>query len=529
MIKNIFLITIFLIIYGSLYPFDFQFNEIGHAEFSEFMQTWLSVTHRGDIIANVLIFIPFGFIGAYCFPRSTSKVKVISLISLLAIFLGFGLQVLQLYLPSRDQNLFDGVLNMLGTWLGLFIAMALNISVNDKMKSFSFSLPLLLIASWFTYRLLPFVPSLDWQEIKDSVKPLLLQPQLDAVSLYHDMIAWAVVLFLIERTFKIRQPLRDMGLLLLCCLLLEVLIVNNSISLSNVLGAAAGYYLWLLVRKSAQQKTTLILASLLSVYFVIYSLTPFELSGIENSFHWIPFSGFLGDSMYTNTLAFIEKFFFYGSFVWLLLNANMRPLYVAVLSAIFMLLLEFTQTFVGNHIAEITDALLILMLVYFFTLVKREHPAAFKGTSSNSTNVQHISILLFIESANYLDQISSHGLSINRTPFYIGRISDSRSIQLPQKRSLLLADSPPYQLSRKHLKIDFKHGQLMVKDAYSTLGTLVNGISIGKEQSRKWARLNQGANIIIAGGENEGIRFRIVLSQKLQAQEKSELTASINV
>ncbi len=520
---------IFLIIYGSLYPFDFQFREITSAEFSAFLQTWLSVTHRGDIVANILIFVPFGFVGAYYFPNITSRIKVIFFVSLLAIFLGFGLQLLQLFLPSREQNLFDGVLNMFGTWLGLFVAMTLNISVNDKVKSFSFSLPLLLIASWFTYRLIPFVPSLDWQEIKDSIKPLLLHPQLDAVALYHDMIAWAVVLCLIERTFKIRQPLRDMGLLLLGCLLLEILIVTNSISLSNVLGAAAGYYVWLLLRKFSPKKTSLLLASLLMVYLVIYSFIPFELSAPENNFHWIPFSGFLSDSMYNNTLAFIEKFFFYGSLAWLLLNTKLRPLSIAALSASFLLMLEISQSFVGHHIAEITDPLLILMLVYFFTIIKREYPAAFKGAVNSASNNPDTSITLFIESTKYSEQIPSQGLIIKNMPFYIGRISNSNSKHLPKERSLLLADTPPYQLSRKHLKIDYKNGHLMVKDADSTLGTLVNGITIGNKQNRRWVRLNLGENIIIAGGENEGIRFKIILSQTSQSQEKPEINSAVNV
>lgn len=516
MLKNITLVMVFLVIYGSLYPFDFQFHEISNSELSAFFKTWLSVMHKGDIIANILIFVPLGFVGAHSFPESVPWVKKISIIFLLAILLGFGLQVLQLFLPSRDANLLDGVLNIAGTGLGMLAAKILNVSVNDKIKLFPISLPLLLVFSWFAYRLLPFVPALDWKEIKNSVKPLLLHPHLNPVGLWHDMVAWGIVLFFVERIFRSRHPQRDAGLLLLCCLFLEVLIVNNSISLSNVLGAVAGYGVWLLLRQFGKQMVSLTLVSLLAVYFIIYSFVPFELSNGNNSFSWIPFSGFLSDSMYHNTLAFIEKLFFYGSLAWLMLNMGLRAIYVGLLLASFLLLIEISQIFIGYHTPEITDPLFVLMLVYFFAIVKREYAAAFYGDLSGNVVYPDMAETLFIESDDYFDQIPSTGLVITKKPFYIGRTSSRQGKHLPKNRSLLLTDIEPYQLSRKHFQIDCKNGCPVIIDCNSTLGTIVNGVTIGKKYVRKWARLNPGKNIIIAGGPDNGIRFKIMLTRKGQ-------------
>ncbi len=513
MLKNITLVMIFLIIYGSLYPFDFQFHAISDSELSAFFETWLSVMYKGDIVANILIFVPLGFVGAHSFPESVPWIKKISIIFLLAILLGFGLQVLQLFLPSRDANLLDGVLNVAGTGLGMLAAKILNVSVNGKIKLFPISLPLLLVFSWFAYRLLPFVPALDWKEIKNSVKPLLLHPHLDPVSLWHDMVAWAIVLFFVGRIFRSRHPQRDMALLLLCSLLLEVLIVNNSISLSNVLGAIAGYGIWLLLRQSGQQMASLILVSFLVVYFVIYSFAPFELSDVNNSFSWIPFSGFLGDSMYYNTLAFVEKLFFYGSITWLMLNMGLRALYVGMFLASFLLLLEIGQVFVGYHSPEITDPLFVLILVYFFALVKQEYAAAFYGDLSGEVVYPDMAETLFIESDNYSAQMPSAGLVITKKPFYVGRTSSRQGKHLPENRSFLLTDIEPYQLSRKHFQIDCKNGRPVIIDCNSTLGTIVNGVTIGKKHARKWARLNPGKNIIIAGGPDSGVIFRIMLTR----------------
>ncbi len=512
MLKNITLVIIFLIIYGSLYPFDFRFQAISDTELSAFFQTWLSVMHKGDIIANILIFVPLGFVGAYSFSGSVPRIKKISIIFLLAILLGFGLQVLQLFLPSRDANLFDGVLNVAGTGLGLLSATILNISVNDKIRPFSISLPLLLVFSWLTYRLLPFVPALDWKEIKNSVKPLLLHTYLNPVGLWHDMVAWGVVLVFAERIFRSRHPQRDAGLLLLGCLFMEVLIVNNSISLSNVLGAAAGYGVWLLLRQFGKQIASLILVFLLSVYFILYSFVPFEPSNGNNNFSWIPFSGFLSDSMYHNTLAFIEKIFFYGSLAWLMLNMRLRAIYVGVLLASFLLLIEISQIFIGHHSPEITDPLFIIILVYFFAKVKREQATAFYGGLTDEVICPDMPVVLFIESKKYSGLTPPDGLVITKKPFYVGRTSYAHGKHLPRGRSLLLSDIQPYQLSRKHFRIDFKNGWPAVFDCNSTLGTIVNGITIGKKCASRWARLNPGGNSIIAGGLNSGIRFKVILS-----------------
>ena len=512
MLKNITLVMIFLIIYGSLYPFDFQFQSISDEELNAFFNTWLSITHKGDIVANILIFIPLGFTGAYYFSDSVPRIKAFSIILLLSILLGFGLQVLQLYLPSREANLFDGVLNIIGTGLGLLAAKTINISINHKIKTFPLSLPLVLVFSWFFYRLLPFVPSLDWKEIKISLKPLLLHPQLSFVGFWHDMVAWAIVLFFIERIFSSVHSQRNMVLLILSCFILEILIVNNSISLSNILGAGAGYGIWLLLRKSGHPPISWFLISLLSIYFVIYSFVPFEWSDGNNSFSWIPFSGFLSDSMYHNTLAFIEKFFFYGSLVWLMLNLDFRTRHVGILLATFLLLLEIAQIFIGQHSAEITDPLLILVLVYFFSIIKREHATAFYGDSKSNSISQDISVALFVDSDNPSTQIPSSGLAITSKPFYIGRTSSTHGKQLPKGRSLLLADTAPYQLSRKHFQIDVKNGCLAVIDCNSTLGTIVNGVSIGRKHRGKWARLNLGENVVIAGRADQGIKFKIILA-----------------
>ena len=48
-----------VIVYGSLYPFDFFFH--GDDPFRALWATRFQLTSRGDILSNVLLYLPFGF------------------------------------------------------------------------------------------------------------------------------------------------------------------------------------------------------------------------------------------------------------------------------------------------------------------------------------------------------------------------------------------------------------------------------------------------------------------------------------
>ena len=57
-------------------------------------------------------------------------------------------------------------------------------------------IPAILLVSWVSYRLMPFVPGIDLQLLKDSLKPLLLQPQISVLDTFHDFSAWLAVFLL---------------------------------------------------------------------------------------------------------------------------------------------------------------------------------------------------------------------------------------------------------------------------------------------------------------------------------------------
>ena len=65
---------------------------------------------------------------------------------------------------------------------------------------------------------------------------------------------------------------------------------------------------------------------------------------------------------------------------------------------------------------------------------------------------------------------------------------------------LKLADGAPFRLSRNHFMIEKRDGNYYVRDLCSTLGTIVNGETIGDHFRADDAALRAGENEVIAGG-----------------------------
>lgn len=101
------------------------------------------------------------------------------------------------------------------------------------------------------------------------------------------------------------------------------------------------------------------------------------------------------------------------------------------------------------------------------------------------------------------------GIHIKETPFGVGR-KPKRGEQIPRTDVMLqFSDDRPYNLSRNHFTIEVGRPGLMIRDAGSQLGTLVNGERIGLDEPRNAVSLHIGENAIEAGGYDTPFHFII--------------------
>ena len=380
----LFALTAALIAYGSLYPFAFRGAGIDAAAWQAFLATWDDSTGRGDLLANIALFVPYGFLGMLAMaPRGSGAPRrlgafVAVLVS--GMLLAVGLQVAQLYLSARDPALQDAGWNGVGLLAGAVPGLVPWLHPSGRGGGERWrSIPALLIAAWVAYRLMPFVPSLDVQNAKNSLKPLLLSPiRLGIQGVLHDVAAWLTVACIWWRA----APRRRCGehwlfVAVPAIFFLEVLIVHNAVSASNVVGAALALLVWFAVLRHVPGRTGIV-ALLLAAYVVQAGLYPFQFLDSPRAFHWVPFHGFLGGSMFHNTLVLLEKFFFYGSLIWLVRETGIGARLAALAVAGLVAAVEVAQVWGSGHTPEITDPLLVILIAWSLSAIEtgRSEPVA---------------------------------------------------------------------------------------------------------------------------------------------------------
>lgn len=373
--KFLFWLVIGLISYGSLYPLDFVSGNPHHLTLVGFLLTSMRYSGNGDTLGNLLLFVPMTIFGRLAWPRTRASVLMLG-----ALILAVGLQILQLWLPSRVPSLQDAMVNEIGAALGFLLvripdwmSTRWRLRVDDRARY-----PLLLLALWLGYRLMPFVPAIDWQSWKDSLKPLLLHPQLPWVQVLLAICSWTVVTALWDRLWSGRQARAALAVLILVSFAAEVVIVNNVLTATNVLGAIAGYFLWPLLRRGPSPGW--VLGALLLLSFVLEELSPFRLRTHGIEFHWVPFWGFLHGSMYINVASFQQKLFIYGALIWLGTLGGLRLwMSVALVAAAIFVLVIAQSLFVG-HTGDITGVLMALGMGWIKAVFDRNRIDRHSGT-----------------------------------------------------------------------------------------------------------------------------------------------------
>lgn len=367
---------VLLVTYGSLFPFDFHMRELDEQTILSFIASCCSRFSRGDAVGNVVLFLPIGFFGVLTHrPGRSAGYRLVS-VGAVGVILALALQVAQFYLPERVPSVQDAIWNTFGTFAGAVTALWLGrrLGRGVALRNLSGSLaPLALIGAWLAYRLVPFVPSIDLQAIKTSLKPLLLHPAFDMAGMIHDAAAWLVVAFLLRTVWRRDGIAAVLPLLILATFGLEVLIVDNAISLTNVAGAGVAVLLWWAVLGRLQAPAA-VLAVLLAVAIATSALSPFLLLTQPADFRWIPFSGFLGGSMFVNAQAACEKAFLYGSLVYLLGQTRLNRTFGLVLAVVFIAALEVAQRWIHGRLPEVTDPLLVVLMAAVLLALQKLAP-----------------------------------------------------------------------------------------------------------------------------------------------------------
>jgi len=162
-----------LIAYCSFYPFNFAASAFTPERLERLVDLTERQFSRGDILGNVLLFVPFGFVEIAALKKSiTSPTSRFLTMLAVSLALAIATQVPQLFLPRRDAFSWDIVFNLVGAALGGGLGLRLGYLITRLKTGPLMSPGLVFSLLWAGALLAPLMPSVDLSRFKTSASEL---------------------------------------------------------------------------------------------------------------------------------------------------------------------------------------------------------------------------------------------------------------------------------------------------------------------------------------------------------------------
>jgi len=384
--RALLVLTAVMIFYGSIYPLNFSTYTYTPERMAQLVDFSLRGGSRGNIIANILLFVPYGFFSIFATRdgRRANSLQIVRL-SFAGLVVAYAAQVAQVFIANRVPSGVDVVWNLFGMLAGLLLGLAVA-RTRQRLPALPLKLPLplLLVAGWLAYQWIPFVPTLDLGLLRDNAVSLLARRVPEPFWVFQNTLLWLVCYQLLERyapAVRAGWYLPGTGFVLA----VGALFVGSTVNIDDVAGALCALILWRLLRGRWYPA---ILAMLLMVAIVGASFLSLTLRDTPASFSWIPFSGSLGGNIIINVIATWKKLVLYGLLAWLLMEARLSLLAATAFTALLLFTSEWFQIYIRGATPEVTDALMALGIGAAIAL-RGERPQARPSICANIEHSYH--------------------------------------------------------------------------------------------------------------------------------------------
>jgi hypothetical protein len=130
---------------------------------------------------------------------------------------------------------------------------------------------------------------------------------------------------------------------------------------------------WVIVASAAMPQRSFLGRGFLAAgcYLVILyrGLSPFRFASAAGAFNWIPFDGFLLANWEKAIPVLVAKMFWYGAAVWVLRRIGLSWMMAGLAAAVFLGAIEVGQRRIPQHVSEITDPLMAVLLAGAFAAI----------------------------------------------------------------------------------------------------------------------------------------------------------------
>jgi VanZ family protein len=359
--RRLLLLVVAIIVYGSLYPWHFEFAGRPDAV-TVLLHSWPTAWDRfllRDVVINVLLYVPLGAVACLAWLPRWPRAAAFAATGF-GCALSLSMELTQNYIPGRVTSLSDLTTNTLGTAAGACLALAFASEVVPLVRGRARRASrgaVLLLACWGGYQLYPFFPILTSTRLRQAVHSLLATRMLSPAETWAAAAEWFAAGLALEAVFG-----RVRGFWLgatMMALGLRIFIPSRSLELDELAGAALSLLLWELVpaRRRLAAGVLMALSAILAA-----ELAPFHFTAHAAPFYWTPLAATFENERWGATVILLRKAFFYGAAVWLLVRSGVRYLVAGGALAVALFLLELVQRYLPGRTPEITDALIAVAM-----------------------------------------------------------------------------------------------------------------------------------------------------------------------
>ncbi len=366
--KGLIWVLALLAAYGSWYPFKFSDPERIGRTWEAFFHNGRVWTSTGDVVGNVMLFVPLGVVMAWRLARQGATGAAWLGWGAAAMAFGLLLQVGQMYLPMRDPALADVLWNGVGVALGLALGGVMHGARTRAVGEGSDAAhaAIYLLAGWVAVELAPFVPTVDWQNIKTSLKPLL-NLDFSASKALHAM-AFAMVgasLLTVALSQRRYGMLLWLVVLLLGTTLARPFLVGKVVTLGWILGLGLGAVVSAVLLRGAAQRLFQVTLLLLWLSILVDGLAPFQWSAVSVPIDWIPFRSMLRGSMEANFWSLVATVVTATVFLSLASRWHGMRGFLTIGLICTVAMVELLQMHVVGRTPDVTPVLLVVLTAWW--------------------------------------------------------------------------------------------------------------------------------------------------------------------
>lgn len=353
-----------LLVSASLYPFDWDWHRL----FDELRQgfpklrRWVDPSRR-DLIVNLLLYVPLGFIGALLGARSGLTRRLLQPL-LGAAFLSLLIEVLQHALGPRDPTLSDWLLNVTSALIGIVLAMLyplLPISpLSTRLRRLHIGPGLgLLIALWLIAHLAPFVPRLRPGRINAAWETSLAMDLVPS-RLLGFFVCYLIIGALMRALIRRESYWPWLASLLLFSLVSRLLFVGQHLSPDEVFGCLLAIPVIVLTRRLPGTQSQPLIFTFACMGIALAGLWPTS-EQTETLIFWIPFAELIGGAGDPGALTVLERLFIGIGVAWLAATSGRGGVQRLAVPVGIILCSEILQQWIPGRITDTSDLAAVLI------------------------------------------------------------------------------------------------------------------------------------------------------------------------